>query len=185
MQDTASYDIKLVSCLRWQRTRFMSNARDVTGNRKCKCLSVQVLTLSVQVQASLHSDPIGFLGHCCKNKWFESVSLVFLASAAVAECLCNGCMPVRAVCKPHSPDLKRGALATDARGCSLWRSLLERPPPAPESRVRDPLGELVRTRVGGLHLIMMNSCQNSMFMCEEYKQNVKQSLLLVLETTFT
>ncbi len=38
------------------------------------------------------------------------------------------CMPVGAVCKP------------DARGCSLWRSLLERPPPAPESRVRDPLG---------------------------------------------
>ncbi len=51
--------------------------------------------------------------------------------------------------KPHSPDLNRGALATDARGCSLWRSLLERPPPAPESRVRDPLGELVRTRVRG------------------------------------
>ncbi len=51
-------------------------------------------------------------------------------------------MPVRAVCKPHSPDLKRGALATDARGCSLWRSLLERPPPVPESRVCDPLGEL-------------------------------------------
>ncbi len=66
---------------------------------------------------------------------------------------CNGCMPVRAVCKPHSPDLKRGALATDARGCSLWRSLLERPPPAPESRVRDPLGELVRTRVGGVTLV--------------------------------
>ncbi len=52
-------------------------------------------------------------------------------------------MPVRAVCKPHSPDLKRGALATDARGCSLWRSLLERPPPAPESRVRDPLRRVV------------------------------------------
>ncbi len=34
----------------------------------------------------------------------------------------------------------RGALATDTRGCSLWRSLLERPPPASESRVRDPLG---------------------------------------------
>ncbi len=59
-------------------------------------------------------------------------------------------MPVRAVCKPHYPDLKRGALATDARGCSLWRSLLERLPLAPESRVRDPLGELVRTRVGGV-----------------------------------
>ncbi len=43
---------------------------------------------------------------------------------------------------------------TDARGCSLWRSLLERPPPAPESRVRDPLGELVRTRVGGVTLII-------------------------------
>ncbi len=35
---------------------------------------------------------------------------------------------------------KRGALATDVRGCSLWRCLLERPPPAWESRVRDPLG---------------------------------------------
>ncbi len=58
-------------------------------------------------------------------------------------------MPVRAVCKPRSPDLKRGALATDARGYSLWRSLLECPPPVPESRVRDPLGELVRTHVGG------------------------------------
>ncbi len=44
-------------------------------------------------------------------------------------------MPVRAVCKPHSPDLKKRR----ARGCSLWRSLLEPPPPAPEFRVRDPL----------------------------------------------
>ncbi len=35
---------------------------------------------------------------------------------------------------------KRGALATDARGCSLWCYLLERPPPAWESWVRDPLG---------------------------------------------
>ncbi len=61
-------------------------------------------------------------------------------------------MPVRAVCKPHSPDLKRGALATDARGCSLWRSLLERLPPAPESWVRDLLGELVRTRFGGSYI---------------------------------
>ncbi len=58
--------------------------------------------------------------------------------------------------KPHSPDLNRGALATDARGCSLWRTLLERPPPAPESRVRDPLGELVRTRVGGVTLGLKN-----------------------------
>ncbi len=45
-------------------------------------------------------------------------------------------MPVRAVCKPHSPDLKKRR----SRGCSLWRYLLERPPPAWESRVRDPLG---------------------------------------------
>ncbi len=74
----------------------------------------------------------------------------------LGSCLCNGCMPVRAVCKPRSPDLKRGALATDVRGCSLWGSLLERPPPAPESRerrVRDLLGELVRTRVGGVTLV--------------------------------
>ncbi len=44
-------------------------------------------------------------------------------------------MPVRAVCKPPSADLKNRR----ARGCSLWRSLLERALPAPESRVRDPL----------------------------------------------
>ncbi len=58
--------------------------------------------------------------------------------------ICNGCMPVRAVCKPHSPDLKK----RHSSGCSLWRSLLERPPPAPESRVRDPLG--ARTSCGGV-----------------------------------
>ncbi len=48
---------------------------------------------------------------------------------------------------------QRGALATDAKSCSLWRSLLERPPPAPETRVRDPLGVMVRTR-GGLTIIV-------------------------------
>ncbi len=50
----------------------------------------------------------------------------------------------------------RGALATDTRGCSLWRYLLERPPRAWESWVRDPLGTrlrvwTVRTREGVLH----------------------------------
>ncbi len=55
-------------------------------------------------------------------------------------------MPVRAVCKPHSPDLKKRR----SSGCNLWRSLLERPPPAPESRVRDPLG--ARTSCGGVDL---------------------------------
>ncbi len=48
---------------------------------------------------------------------------------------------------------QRGALATDAKSCSLWRSLLERPPPAPETRVRDPLGVMVQTR-GGLTIIV-------------------------------
>ncbi len=48
---------------------------------------------------------------------------------------------------------QRRALATDARSCSLWRSLLERPPPAPETRVRDPLGVMVRIR-GGLTIIV-------------------------------
>ncbi len=66
--------------------------------------------------------------------------------------ICNGCMPVRAMCKPHSPDLKKRR----ARGCSLWRSLLERPPPAPESRVRDPLGarrvRMVWTRGGYIYI---------------------------------
>ncbi len=82
-------------------------------------------------------------------------------------------MPVRAVCKPHSPDLKRGALATDARGCSLWRSLLEPPPPAPESRVRDPLGELVRTRLGGLH---MHIC-TLLFMMREFTREQRARAL--------
>ncbi len=36
---------------------------------------------------------------------------------------------------------------------SKTRSLLERPPPAPETRVRDPLGVMVRTR-GGLTIIV-------------------------------
>ncbi len=45
---------------------------------------------------------------------------------------------------------QRGALATDAKS---WRSLLELPPPAPETRVRDPLGVMVRTR-GGLTIIV-------------------------------
>ncbi len=58
--------------------------------------------------------------------------------------ICNGCMPVRAVCKPHSPDLKK----RHSSGCNLWRSLLERPPPAPESRVHDPLG--ARRSCGGV-----------------------------------
>ncbi len=44
-------------------------------------------------------------------------------------------MPVRAVCKPHSLDLKK----KHSSGCNLWRSLLERPPPVPESQVRDSL----------------------------------------------
>ncbi len=47
---------------------------------------------------------------------------------------------------------QRGALATDAKSCSLWRSL-ERAPPAPETRIRDPLGVMVRTR-GGLTIIV-------------------------------
>ncbi len=41
---------------------------------------------------------------------------------------------------------KRGVLATDVQSCSLWRSLLERLPPAPETRIRGPLGVMVRTR---------------------------------------
>ncbi len=48
-------------------------------------------------------------------------------------------MPVKVVYKP-----------IDARGCSLWRSLLERPPPAPETRVRDP-GPCDGADPGGLH----------------------------------
>ncbi len=59
-------------------------------------------------------DPGGYIGAVTRTGVrFRGVSVTDVA------------MPVRAVCKPHSPDLKRGALATDARGCSLWRSSLE------------------------------------------------------------
>ncbi len=71
-------------------------------------------------------------------------SIVFFLFVYFSLSICNGCMPVRAVCKPHSPDLKKRR----SSGCSLWRSLLERPPPAPESQVRDPLG--ARTSCGGV-----------------------------------
>ncbi len=47
---------------------------------------------------------------------------------------------------------KRGALTTEARSCSLWRSLLERPPPAPETRV--PLGVMVQTWGAELTIIV-------------------------------
>ncbi len=49
---------------------------------------------------------------------------------------------------------QRGALATDAKSCSLWRSLLERPPPAPETRVRDPLCD--GADPGGWTIIVFN-----------------------------
>ncbi len=55
-------------------------------------------------------------------------------------------MPVRAVCKPHSPELKKRR----SNCCNLWRSLLERPPLAPESRVRYPLE--ARRSCGGVDL---------------------------------
>ncbi len=71
-------------------------------------------------------------------------------------------MPVRAVCKPHSPDFKRGALATLA-------SLVECPHPAPAFRVRDPLcdgadpggyiGAVTRTGVRFRGVNVMDVCQ--------------------------
>ncbi len=55
---------------------------------------------------------------------------------------------------------KRGALATDARGCSLWRSLLERLPHAWESWVRDPLGTIYELgRCGPGRGCYINKCQ--------------------------
>ncbi len=66
----------------------------------------------------------------------------------------------------------RGALATDDRGCSLWRYLLERPPPAWESRVRDVHSALETSWDGAdpgggvtyiiLHLFIYNIQYNNM-----------------------
>ncbi len=63
---------------------------------------------------------------------------------------------------------QRGALATDAKSCSLWRSLLERPPPALETRVRDPLGVMVRTR-GGLTISSAECSSNQLQVTPAYK----------------
>ncbi len=101
---------------------------------------------STEIQSGARSKSLVISASAVSVLWWDLKHNRTINRYNLAFDWCNGCMPVRAVCKPHSPDLKRGALATDARGCSLWRSLLERPPPAPESRVRDPLGEL-----GGLH----------------------------------
>ncbi len=61
-------------------------------------------------------------------------------------------MPVRAVCKPHSPDLKKRR----SSGCNLWRSLLERPPPrwnpGFETRSEQERVVLVWTWEGVLHI---------------------------------
>ncbi len=51
-------------------------------------------------------------------------------------CQCNNVTASKGCVNLTLLTSKRGALATDTRGCSLWRSLLERPPPAPETRVR-------------------------------------------------
>ncbi len=98
----------------------------------------------------------------------------------------------KAVCKPHSPDLKRGALATDARGCSLWRSLLEGPPPALASRFCDPLGELERTRVGGVThnldkiilIIYVSLKGRSVNVCKFYANNVLNTLFFYLSSSY-
>ncbi len=68
----------------------------------------------------------------------------------------------------------RGALATDARGCSLWRSLLERPPPTPESRVRDPLRRVVAVcGPGALHIYSVNL---NLLACHSFCQAAPVSL---------
>ncbi|KAK2880779.1 hypothetical protein Q8A67_018047 [Cirrhinus molitorella] len=43
-------------------------------------------------------------------------------------------------------------------------------------------------KIVSIYLVCLNSCLNPilyMFMCDEYKKKLKQSLLLVLETAFT
>ncbi len=66
--------------------------------------------------------------------------------------ICNGCMPVRFVCKPHSPDLKKRR----STGCNLWRSLLERRLPRRnpgfEIRSEQERVVVVWTREGVLHI---------------------------------
>ncbi len=54
----------------------------------------------------------------------------------------------------------RGALATDARGCSLWRSLLERPPPVPgfETRSEQERVRMVWTRGGYIYIKIFVFC---------------------------
>ncbi len=88
--------------------------------------------------------------------------------------ICNGCMPVRAVCKTSLPWPQKEALW-------LWRSLLERLPPAPESRVRDPLE--ARTSYdgvdpGGLHIYSLCFFLSSTFL---FKSEIKTVLCLKIK----
>ncbi len=86
-----------------------------------------ITSTGIYLPPELFSVQTAVLEEKIKQRQFDSLQQL-VQDDSLAD-MCNGCMPVRAVCKNHSPDLKRGALATDARGCSLWRSLLERPPP--------------------------------------------------------
>ncbi len=61
------------------------------------------------------------------NNTFDGLDEPVRPTPGVEMSMWQMCIPVKVVCKP-----------TDAKGCSLWRSLLERPPAAPETRVRDP-----------------------------------------------
>ncbi len=100
-----------------------------------------------EVETELKTSAIKFKAHPSIHIWRQlsiSIAIYLNARCLVSTYSLDVCVTdvyARGVNVNLTPlTSKRGALATDARGCSLWRSLLERPPPVWESRVRDPLG---------------------------------------------
>ncbi len=86
------------------------------------------------VALNCQKHPSKYLLRMWKMQKIEPSELIFMTDGSF-----RGCKRIKRKVV-FSCIYVRGTLATDARGCSLWCSLLERPPPAPESRVRDPLG---------------------------------------------
>ncbi len=100
-----------------------------------------------EVETELKTSAIKFKAHPSIHIWRQlsiSIAIYLNARCLVSTYSLDVCVTdvyARGVNVNLTPlTSKRGALATDARGCSLWRSLLERPPPVWESRDRDPLG---------------------------------------------
>ncbi len=139
---------KLALCVHGKSLRSLTSAHEKWGQKQKCCVYHFGQYIYIYIWRALFQNAINTK---FKKKWV--CHAVYWTYSLLHQCF----MPNRyfSLFKMYLTLLtsQRGALATDAKSCSLWRSLLEHPPPAPETRVRDPLGVMVRTR-GGLTIIV-------------------------------